>query len=249
MYLLRLLLLHLGEGGDRMLVAIIIGAVLGSFSHVVGLRLPLKQNWWNSRSRCDSCQRVLSWNELVPLVSYIWLQGKCKNCTQRIPVGHVIAELFGAVYSVCAFLLIGWSLDYVAALLFCVFITIICTADWYYMLVPNRVLIYVGIPLTIVMLQQERLLECLLGAVLGFAVLYSIMIVTNGIGAGDVKLMLILGSIVSIQQLFMMLFLACVIGFIIVFLLRSRQIPFAPALCIATMLCYFAQLLQIQSLL
>ena len=63
----------------------IIGTILGSFYHVVGYRMPLQLNWMNSRSFCQHCHTSLTGFDLVPVVSYIFLRGRCRHCQQSIP--------------------------------------------------------------------------------------------------------------------------------------------------------------------
>ena len=66
------------------LMFFLIGLCIGSFYLVIGKRLPIGVNVVNDRSRCDICGHVLAWYELVPVISYLFLRGRCHYCKGRI---------------------------------------------------------------------------------------------------------------------------------------------------------------------
>ena len=66
----------------------IIGAILGSFYLVIGTRLPLKENVFTTRSRCDNCFKELKWYELIPIVSYVFQRGKCRKCGKKFKINR-----------------------------------------------------------------------------------------------------------------------------------------------------------------
>lgn len=230
------------KGGRQ--VAFLVGCIIGSFSHVVGIRLPQQQNWWSARSACPHCKQVLRAYELIPIVSYILQRGRCRLCNERISLRYIIIELFAGVWSALFFAQYGMTYDWLVHVLLLLFCCIIIVSDWLYMVVPNRVLLYVGVPLCVLASAGQSLYSMIGGAVVGFLLLYTIYRLTEGIGAGDVKLMLILGAIVQLQKLFFMLFIACMIGMLLCFVQRKRIIPFAPALCFATLLTLYIDALQ-----
>ncbi len=81
-----------------MIGAFLIGACMGSFINAVAMRTVLEKKWWGSeRSLCDSCGETLEPRDLVPIISYLLLKGKCRHCGKRIPVRHFAAELVSAV--------------------------------------------------------------------------------------------------------------------------------------------------------
>lgn len=222
-----------------MVMAFVIGCVIGSFSHVVGMRLPQQQNWLLARSACPKCQRVLRPYELLPIISYLLQLGRCRSCKQIIPARYVMIEVFSGVWSMLFFWQHSISFHWLMHLFIVMFCVVIIVADWLYMLVPNRVLLFFGVPLCIITSAGQSLYSMIGGAAVGFCMLYTIYRLTKGLGAGDVKLVAILGAIVQLEQLFFMLTVACIIGFIIVFVRRATIIPFAPALCSATLLTLF----------
>lgn len=80
------------------------GVILGSFGMVVVARLQQKKPPYG-RSRCDSCHKILQAFELIPILSFVLQQGRCKACHERIPIYHLIGEvLSGCVFVIALFL-------------------------------------------------------------------------------------------------------------------------------------------------
>lgn len=76
----------------------LLGASFGSFLNVVAQRSICGVPWWgNARSKCSSCGKVLSWKDIIPLVSWVLLRGKCRYCGEKIAFHHFGAEVVGAL--------------------------------------------------------------------------------------------------------------------------------------------------------
>jgi leader peptidase (prepilin peptidase)/N-methyltransferase len=72
------------------------GAVIGSFINAAAMRTVAEKKWWGSeRSVCDNCGRTLNAFDLIPIVSYLVLAGRCRTCKKPIPSRHFISELAG----------------------------------------------------------------------------------------------------------------------------------------------------------
>jgi prepilin signal peptidase PulO-like enzyme (type II secretory pathway) len=85
-----------------LLFVFVLGAVLGSFGNVVVLRGERNESL-GGRSYCPACKRQLSWIDLVPVASYVWLRGKCRTCKAPISVQYPLVELLSGVLFVAAF--------------------------------------------------------------------------------------------------------------------------------------------------
>lgn len=106
----------------------LIGLVVGCFLGLVSVRWPQDEEVTRRRSHCRSCRRTLSWPDLVPVVSYIWAQGRCRTCTAPIPIKYPLMELAGAAVGVWAAMtgstlleavltaLLGWQLLLIAVI-------------------------------------------------------------------------------------------------------------------------------------
>ena len=79
------------------------GLAIGSFLNVCIDRLPARKSLVSPPSYCDACGRDLTWYENIPLVSYLWLRGRCRTCGARIPFRVLLVELFTGLLFFIAF--------------------------------------------------------------------------------------------------------------------------------------------------
>ena len=96
----------------------IIGACLGSFALVIGERLPINKNAVSSRSECDHCHHVLSWWELIPILSYIFLLGRCSHCKKKISVLNPLMEISLGLLFIYSYSVFNVSYNFFA---FCIY--------------------------------------------------------------------------------------------------------------------------------
>ena len=94
----------------------ILGTCLGSFYTVVGLRLPRGEGFCFSRSYCDECKHELSFIEMIPIVSYIFLKGRCRWCSSKINSLSTYIEFFTGLLFAVAFYSYGYTYDLLIAL-------------------------------------------------------------------------------------------------------------------------------------
>ena len=94
----------------------ILGTCLGSFYTVVGLRLPRGEEFCFSRSYCDECKHELSLIEMIPIVSYIFLKGRCRWCSSKINSLSTYIEFFTGLLFAVAFYSYGYTYDLLIAL-------------------------------------------------------------------------------------------------------------------------------------
>src|SRR5215468_2447425 len=78
-------------------VVFVLGAIVGSFLNVVIARLPLEKSILWPGSRCGSCLKPIRWYDNLPLVSYLWLRGRCRSCKQSFSIRYFLVELLCAV--------------------------------------------------------------------------------------------------------------------------------------------------------
>ncbi|RYG74908.1 prepilin peptidase [Lentibacillus lipolyticus] len=227
----------------------LLGLIFGSFFHVVGLRVPQKQPFTNDRSLCPQCKHTLSWFELIPVLSYIFQQGKCRYCHERIGFLYPVIELTTGVLFACSYGKLGLSLELIIALLLMSMLIILFVSDLTYMLIPNSVLLFF-LPLFIFMRMIQPLepwWSPVAGAVTGIGILAIIIIISRGgMGAGDMKLFGVLGIVLGLTKTLLTFFLACLIGAVIGMTLltfqvvhRKQAVPFGPYIAIAAVLAYF----------
>ncbi|QBP40771.1 prepilin peptidase [Paenisporosarcina antarctica] len=227
----------------------IYGLIFGSFFNVVGLRVPKNESIVNPPSHCTVCDRRLTFKDLVPVFSFIFLKGKCRVCGTKINWIYPVMELTTGILFAFAYWKIGFSLELIVAILFVSMLVIITVSDLAYMLIPDKVLLFFGILLIIarVFSPLDPWWDSILGAAGGFGLLLLIAILSKGgMGGGDIKLFAVIGLVLGIIPTLLTLFLAAFIGAIVgvIHLRRSKQgrktpVPFGPSIALAAIIVYF----------
>lgn len=214
------------------------GVVIGSFLNVLALRLPLKESVTLKRSHCMTCGHTLSWYELFPLFSYIFLGGKCRHCKSKISIQYPIVEGANGVIYVILFLVHGISIETILYCLCASALLALSIIDWRTQEIP------VGFNIFILLLGLVRLVTDLgnwsqyvigLFAVSGFLFLLFLITKGRGIGGGDIKLMAATGLLLGWQLNIIAFLLGCIIGSIIHLTLMAikkanRVLAFGPYL-------------------
>lgn len=227
----------------------VFGAVFGSFFNVVGLRLPKKEPFHDDRSYCPHCKTELTAKELIPIVSFIIQVGKCRTCKARISPLYPMIELATGLLFLYSFLQFNLRIELITAILFISLLMIVFVTDITYMLIPNRLLLFF-LPFFIIMRIYEPLspwYDAIIGAIVGYGLVAIIIIVSKGgMGAGDMKLLGLLGIVLGWKLVLLTFFLAAFLGAIIGgFLMlikrvkRKQPIPFGPYIVIAAIISYF----------
>jgi len=158
-------------------------------------------------------------------------------------------ELATGLLFAFAYYQLGFTLELVVALLFISLLVIITVSDIAYMLIPDKILLFFLIPLIVLRVFEplSPWWDSIVGAVVGFGVLFLIAIVSKGgMGGGDIKLFFVIGLVLGWVPTLLTLFLASIIGTVIgvISLRRTKQgrktpIPFGPSIAIAAIIAYF----------
>ncbi len=225
------------------------GIVFGSFFNVVGLRIPNGESIVKPRSACPKCKHTLTAAELIPIISYLFQQGKCKNCGEPIsPLYPVVEFVTGLLFTVTP-MFVGWSGETVVALTLISMLMIIFVSDIHYMIIPDKVLAFFAVLFVI-----ERLFvplnpwwDSLVGAAAGFGMLLLIAVLSKGgMGGGDIKLFAVIGFVLGVKGTVLAFFLSCLVGAVlgIIFIIagkakKGKPIPFGPYICVGTLIAYF----------
>ncbi|OHB19251.1 MAG: hypothetical protein A2666_00125 [Parcubacteria group bacterium RIFCSPHIGHO2_01_FULL_47_10b] len=234
-------------------VAFVFGAHIGSFVNVVALRLHTGEPIARGRSHCADCRHVLEWFELVPLVSYLVLRGRCLTCKKTIAVRYFGVEVvMGILFAAAAggLFVLDDPLSWLSIALWFVVIAglgIIFLYDLDHYLIPNVVLypLFVVTAIGIAVLYPD---EFLIRVGVGFSAalfFYIIHVVTKGrgMGLGDVKFSLLigvlLGPVLTISAMFVAFVSGAAVGLVLIARQQkqlSSQIPFGPFLVGGTLL-------------
>ncbi|MBP3339610.1 MAG: prepilin peptidase [Lachnospiraceae bacterium] len=233
-----------------LIIIFVYGVIIGSFLNVLIYRLPLKENIATERSHCMKCGNKIKWYDLVPLVSYILLRGKCRHCKEKISVQYPLVELANGIGYVWIFYANGGiSTDItvvVDSILFCLCtsaLLVLSVIDWRTYEIPVQLNIFIlitGIARVInYRNNSDEIIELLIGMIAVSVPLLLLFYLTKGrgIGGGDVKLMAAAGLLVGVGNIVLALVLGCVIGSIIHIALmkickRDNVLAFGPYLSI-----------------
>ncbi|MEG0805824.1 MAG: prepilin peptidase [Lachnospiraceae bacterium] len=196
-------------------VIFLYGIVIGSFLNVCMVRLPLGESVVTTRSHCMQCGHLLKWYELIPIVSYVMLLGRCKVCKEKISPRYPIIEgVNGGIY-VGIFLVNGMNLS---SVLYCLLFSILLVAsviDFTSYEIPNGCSILILIlGLIHVGLDFSNWGYYLVGFFSVSFVLELILLISKGraMGGGDVKLMAACGLLLGWDKIVLGFLFACVLG-------------------------------------
>lgn len=226
-----------------------LGAVMGSFYHVVATRLSNDESIIAPGSHCPRCNNALKWYDNIPILSYILLKGKCRNCHSKIPISYWVVEVVtGLLFSVC-YHSFDLTLDLLVALIFTSSLIIVIVSDIEYMIILDEVLLFSTLSIIIIYILGygfEEAASHIYSGIGAFIAMYSLKILGDkafkkeSLGGGDIKLMflfgLVLGFPMSICTIFLATFIAFPIAIIILFSNKENIIPFGPFLSMAAIL-------------
>lgn len=225
------------------------GTILGSFFHVVGVRLPQNTPFILSRSACPVCSTTLHARDLIPLASYTLAKGKCRHCQTRISLVYPAVELITGVLFLSAYGQFGWSVDVLEALLLLSLAVIVTVSDVKYMIIPNRLLMFFAFAFVVLRLffPLSPWYATLLGACTGFTIVLIIIVLSRGgMGGGDMKLLAVLGLFFGGPLTLLTFFLAVTAGTLIsTFLLaakvisRGQPFPFGPFIMAGAVISFY----------
>lgn len=222
------------------LLITILGLVIGSFVNVCIYRIPRGESVIYNPSHCTSCNTNLEFLDLIPLISYILLKGKCRYCGEGIKVRYPFVELLTGGIFLITFLHIGFDVLLIKYLVLFSALIAVTFIDLDHQIIPNKLIFFIltwGITWQI-FYPELFWYQAAGGAILGGGpLLLAAIISRGGMGGGDIKLMFAAGFILGISATALALFLSFLAGSIIgmaLILLRIKgrkdPIPFGPFL-------------------
>ena len=237
------------------ILAAAVGAIIGSYVGVLVLRWPSGEPTVGGRSRCDSCERQLTWFDLVPLLSYLLLRGRCRYCKAAIDPVQAIAEWTGATLCGLAFYLLPLDSAAACALLFLLLLPL-ALLDARHFWLPDRLVIPLalfGVVLGGITSGGIELTTRLFIAALAFAALESLRRLfravrhKEGMGTGDPKLFAALALWLSPYDLPLLIVIASTLGIALALFSAAKrrsmqQLPFGSLLAAATVILVFVRL-------
>lgn len=240
------------------ILACILGVVIGSFLNVCIYRLPKEESIASSPSACQSCGHRLTAIDMVPVLSYIILGGKCRHCKAKISVQYPIVEALTGILFLLLYLKFGLTYHTLVYAALAALLIVISFIDFAHMIIPNG-LVIAGLVVGAVQLITTVFtgyfgpwLVYIIGFFAGglplllIGLFCALVLKKEAIGGGDIKLMAFAGLILGWRLTIPAYLIGIVLGAIISVVLmaagikkRGDEIPFGPFLCIGIMASVF----------
>jgi leader peptidase (prepilin peptidase) / N-methyltransferase len=241
----------------------VLGTIIGSFLGVVIDRLPRGKTIVKGRSHCDHCRHTLSALDLVPLVSFLALRGKCRYCHSSIGWNTFFIECITGLLFVITFLFAQpsfedrmFSFAFFTSLLYYLYIASSMIAiffiDLEHGIIPNKI-VYPAVVVSLVYLavfHTTSLPQYLFSSLAAFAFFFLLYVFTRkkGMGLGDVKFALLMGLVLGFPGIVIALYIAFLTGAFIACMLvlwgkkkfGGGTVPFGPFLVLGTLISLFA---------
>ncbi len=230
----------------------VLGVVLGSFYLVIGKRLPIKENAINSRSKCDHCGHILSWWQLVPIFSYIFLLGNCHYCHKKINPLHLLMEVVTGALFAFAYQYYGIGYELFVFLIVVSVMLIIFISDFSYYIILDSPLVIGGILLAICKIYYLGMSDFFISLASGlglFASMYLVKLIGDvlfkreSLGGGDIKFAFLMGMILGYRlglcALILSTFLALPYSCAALMLKKNNEVPYGPFLASSLFIVFF----------
>jgi len=230
------------------IIFIILGLIIGSFLNVLIYRLPKNISIIKPSSFCPICNSKIKFYDNIPLISYIILKGKCRNCKNKINIRYPIVEALTAFLYALSYYFFKVSFNLLLALILITALIVISFIDIEHGLIPNIIVLpltLIGLLINILLMPKRWwiILSFSFGAFL-FMLIIS-LIYPKGMGMGDVKLSLMAGAFL-VQKILPGLFIGFLAGSIfglIMILIKKRKlkqtIPFGPFISFGCIIALF----------
>ncbi len=200
----------------------LLGLAVGSFLNVCVHRLPRGESLVRPASRCPHCGYELRWYDNIPVLSYLWLGGRCRQCRDRIALRYPALELVTLVLFLVHGAIFGWTGLLVVRLLFACALIVLFAIDLEHHLLPDVITlpgIVVGLVCSVVF--SPGIVDAAIGVVIGGGVLWLIGEAyfrysgQEGMGGGDVKMLAMIGAFLGWKLVLVTLVLSSVAGSVI----------------------------------
>lgn len=229
------------------IIVFLFGACVGSFLNVCIYRIPESKSIVRPRSSCPRCGTFIKSYDNIPILSWILLGGKCRQCRNPISIRYPMVELITGISAYSLYIKFGPTPAFPIFFLFVAVLIVITFIDIDHQIIPN-ILSIPGIPLFFILsfaVPQVNWLESLIGILVGGGSLYLVALVyhlikkTEGMGMGDMKLLAMIGALIGWKGVVFTIFVSSAVGSLVggVVILINRgtlktMIPYGPFIAI-----------------
>jgi len=230
------------------IIFIVTGLIVGSYANVIIYRLPRKISIISPFSFCTNCKSRIKFYDNIPVLSYLFLKGKCRRCGERIPIRYPIVEICTAILFFLNFYYFSISLLCLSGIILSVVLVIVSFIDIELQIIPNLIVLpftFIGLLISILM-NLEKWWIPLAYSVGTFAFMLIInLLYPKGMGMGDVKLSMLAGAFLSqkiIPGLFIGFLIGSIFGVVLIILKKKKfrqSISFGPFISIGCIIALF----------
>ena len=208
---------------EKIIIILLFGLAWGSFLNVVIFRLPLGMSLLRPPSFCPQCKKKIKFYDNIPVFSYVFLRGKCRTCGTKIPFSTLLVEILTPLSFLLIYQKHSLSIFFFASCLFASAMIVLGFIDFYHQILPDEITLP-GLVLALVYAPFRtdlNLTQALVGAVVGSGFLlfiygaYYLFRKKEGLGMGDVTMMLLIGAYLGWKLTFFTLILASFVGAIV----------------------------------
>lgn len=237
-----------------------LGICVGSFLNVLIDRLPRGESVLKGRSYCESCKKQLAWYDLIPLLSFLQLKGKCRYCHISLSFYYPLVEFITGLMFALVFFQGGimnqesGTMNFFNLAYYCFIISsfiVVFFTDLKYGIIPDKVIfsaILISIPYLFIIHNSSFIIH-ILSAIGAFLFFQALFLITKGkgMGFGDVKLAFLIGIFLGFPNIIIALYTAFLIGAVaglMLIILKKKKligttIPFGPFLVIGVFIALF----------
>jgi len=238
------------EMGEKMIFSgftvFIFGLLIGSFLNVVIYRLPEGESIAFTRSHCSECGTELGILDLIPVISFVLIKGRCRYCGTKLSYQYPLVELLTGVLFLIVFIKYYFSIKFWIYLLLISLLIAISFIDFKRQIIPNRIT-YLGIVIGLILsllFDHITFIAALWGLLIPSGFLLLIAIITKGgMGVGDVKLAAMIGTYIGFKYTLIGIFIGSLFGSILGLGLiglgikeRKDRIAFGPLIALGAVL-------------
>ena len=219
------------------LIIFIYGIVIGSFLNVCIYRIPKGESIVLPPSHCGNCNHRLGWLDLMPILSYLSLKGKCRYCGQKISLRYPGVELLTGLLLVGIYMRYGLGFNFFKYGILTLFLIVIALIDFDTTDVYSCV-VYPGIAIGVMFIILEKVIysagmgNYIAGAAIGFLIIGGIYLLTGGFGAGDIEIAVLcgvfLGWKLEIYFILLSFILGGIVGVTLIIMKKKSKTDYMP---------------------
>ncbi|WP_154674914.1 prepilin peptidase [Desnuesiella massiliensis] len=235
----------------RYFIIVLYGLILGSFLNVCIYRIPNERSIIVPRSHCINCKRNIKWYDLIPIISYLWLRGRCRYCKSKISIQYLFVELLTPLIFIFIYNSFGLSFYFFKYIIFISFLIVISlidlkTTDIYMITTIPGIIVALAFAIIENLIYKDGIYNYIFGSLVASLIIFIIVYLTEGMGKGDIEIFALVGMFVGVKVSILIILLSFVLGglvagTLVVTKIKNRQdyVAFAPFIASASLLSIF----------